>query len=59
MKIGVINALAIVILLSAITANVMASQGSWDAIPAYNIFLDGTYPSLVDRSYKLVNQNPC
>lgn len=61
----VINALAIVVLLSAIAQNVMGSQGYWtpydthipQGMTAYHIFLDGTYPSYVDRSYKLVNEN--
>jgi hypothetical protein len=65
MKIIVISAPAIVILLSAIIPNAMASQGYWTpydsdhprGMTAYHIFLDGTFPSYVDRSIKLVNQN--
>jgi hypothetical protein len=65
MKMIVISVLAILVLLSAIAPNVIASQGYWTAsdsnLPkgmiAYHIFLDGTFPSYVDRSIKLVNQN--
>jgi hypothetical protein len=63
----VLGALAIVILLSAVTP-VMAFQAYWtpydDSITGYDqglrqyhIFLDGTYPSSIDRSTKLVNQD--
>jgi hypothetical protein len=65
MKIVLISAVAIVVLLSAIAPNVMGSQGYWTqhdtriprGMTAYHIFLDGTFPSYVDRSIKLVNQN--
>ena len=63
MKTTVISALAIIILLSAIAPNVMASQGYWTANNAlvppgmkkYHIFLDGTYRSSTNRSTKLTN----
>jgi hypothetical protein len=63
MKIVVISALAIVVLLSAITPNVMANKGYWTAsnTPAspgmkkYHLFLDGVDPSSTDRITKLGN----
>ena len=62
MKIIVISALAIVVLLSAIAPNVMASQGYWtpsDSYPPkglkkYHLFLDRTFPSSAFRGAKLV-----
>ena len=64
MKIVLISALAIVILLSAIKANVIASRGYWtsnsswppNGLNIYHIFLVGSYPSSIDYiGYKLVN----
>jgi len=65
MKIIVISALAIVILLSAIASNVMASRGYWSAsdpgttrdLTTYHLFLVGTYPSSKFIGAELVNQN--
>jgi len=64
MKIIVISALVIIILLSAIAPNVIASQGYWTAsssspqgLKSYHIFLVGTYPSSKFSGAKLVNQN--
>ena len=56
MKIIVISALAIIILLSAIAPNVMASKGYWTAsssysprgMTKYHLFLVGTYQSATD-----------
>lgn len=64
-KIMLDSAVAVLVLLGVIAPAVMATQGYWtsnDSYPPkglkkYHIFLDGTYPSYVDRSYRLVNQN--
>jgi hypothetical protein len=65
MKIIVISALVIIILLSAIAPNVIASQGYWTAsdsgpsegLKVYHLFLVGTYPSSKFIGAELVNQN--
>jgi hypothetical protein len=66
MKIIVISAPTIVILLSAIIPNAMASQGYWTpsdsnlpkGMNIYHLFLDGTYQPFTDRvGAKLVNRN--
>ena len=66
MKIIVISAPAIVILLSAIIPNAMASQGYWTpsdsnlpkGMNVYHLFLDRTYQPFTDRvGAKLVNRN--
>lgn len=62
LKIIVIIALVIIVLLSAIAPNVMASQGYWtpsDSYPPkglkkYHLFLDRTFPSSAFRGAKLV-----
>jgi hypothetical protein len=62
LKIIVISALVIIVLLSAIAPNVMASQGYWtpsDSYPPkglkkYHLFLDRTFPSSAFRGAKLV-----
>ena len=59
------SALVIIVLLSAIVPNVMASQGYWttsDSYPPkglkkYHIFLGDTFPSSAFRGAKLVNEN--
>jgi hypothetical protein len=59
-----VGAVAVLVLLGAITP-VMAIKGYWTpyssdvplGMTAYHIFLDGTYPSYVGKSTKLVNQN--
>ncbi|MGA9841157.1 MAG: hypothetical protein WBQ25_02470 [Nitrososphaeraceae archaeon] len=65
MKIVLISALVIVILLSAITPNVMASQGYWTPsdsyvtpdLKKYHLFLDATFPSSAFRAAHLVNEH--
>jgi hypothetical protein len=59
-----LGALAVLVLLGAVTP-VIAMKNYWslnDSYPgkglrAYHLLLDGTYPSFVSRSTKLVNQN--
>jgi hypothetical protein len=68
MKIIVISALVIIVLISTIAPNVMASKGYWTAsssysprgMTKYHLFLVGTYQSAADPSgmgAKLVNPN--
>ena len=64
MKTMLISAVAIVVPMIGAPL-VMASQGYWTldhsfpgkGLKKYHLFLDGTYPSYIDRSTKLVNQN--
>jgi hypothetical protein len=63
MKTIFITTIAIVILMSAVTP-VMAMKGYWTnnshsptGLRSYHLFLDGTYPSYVERNVKLLNQN--